>query len=110
MPAGLDGRVLSAVVSAEAKAPEGRLGAQRAARLVKLWTGVVGRVPAGVEGLVTGIDFLLILIAVSCMISKSAFHCGTGNRCFADIARILARIRGFEARADSIAVLNCLVK
>lgn len=74
VPAGLDDRVLSAVVLADGAIPGMRLGPQSPARLVKLWTGVDWRVIAGEDCLETATGFLLILIAVSCMISKSAFH------------------------------------
>ena len=86
------------------------LGFQSPARFVKLLIGVVVAVPAGVLGLDTRSCFLLILTAVSCIVSKSAFHWGTGNRCFAEIARIRARTRVLEAKADSIAALNWLLR
>ena len=50
--------------------------------------------------------FWFSLIAVSCRIARSSFHWATGNLCFADRARIVARTLVFEASAASIAILN----
>lgn len=50
------------------------LGFHSAARLLKLLIGVLRAVVAGVAGADAVACFLLVLIAVSCMISRSSFH------------------------------------